>query len=252
MRGTLIICADYESVSREAARRFVAALEGSKQRAFHVALAGGGTPRRLYELLATSEFERRIPWERVHLFWGDERLVPRDHPQSNYKLVRDSLLKHVRLPPKNLHPVQVSLPLEQAAAAYEQELRSVIGGRWSFPVFDLILLGLGDDGHTASLFPRAASLQEKQKLVTTHRMPGTEPARVTLTLPVINAAKRVLFLVSGESKATALRTVVEGTGQLPAHLVAPKGELLWLADTAAAGKLKHVKVQHAAAEVAHG
>jgi 6-phosphogluconolactonase len=127
----------------------------------------------------------------------------------------------------------------------------VVGGRLTFPVFDLILLGLGDDGHTASLLPRAASLQEKQKLVTTHRMPGTEPPRVTLTLPVINAAKRLHFLVSGESKATALRTVVEGTGQLPAHLVAPKGELLWLADTAAAAKLKGVKVQHAAAEAAH-
>lgn len=249
MRGTLIICADYESLSREAARRFAAALEG-KQRAFHVALAGGGTPRRLYELLATNEFERRIPWERLHVFWGDERMVPLDHPKSNYKLARDSLLKHVRLPPKNIHPVQVSLPLEQAAAAYEQQLRSVVGGRWTFPVFDLILLGLGDDGHTASLFPRAPALQEKQRLVTTHRMTGTEPARVTLTLPVLNAAKRVLFLVSGESKATALRTVVEGSGQLPAHLVAPKGELLWLADTAAAGKLKGVRVQPAPVETA--
>jgi len=251
MRGTLIICADYESLSREAARRFVTAVEEAGRRAFHVALAGGGTPRRLYELLATSEFERRIPWERVHFFWGDERLVPLDHPQSNYKLVRDSLLKHVRIPPKNVHPVQVNRPWEQAAAAYEQELRSKVGGRWGFPSFDLVLLGLGDDGHTASLFPRAASLQERQKLVTTHRMPGTEPARVTLTLPVLNAAKRVFFLVSGESKATALRTVVEGTGQLPAHLVAPKGELLWLADTAAAGKLKRVRVEPAAAEAAH-
>jgi 6-phosphogluconolactonase len=252
MRGTLIICADYESLSREAARRLVAAVEKSGRRAFHIALAGGGTPRRLYELLASSEFERRVPWERVHLFWSDERLVPLDHPQSNYKLVRDSLLQHVRLPPKNIHAVPVNQPLEQAAAEYERELRSKLGGRWSFPSFDLVLLGLGDDGHTASLFPRAAGLQEKQKLVTTQRMPGTEPARVTLTLPVLNAAKRVFFLVSGESKATALRTVVEGTGQLPAHLVAPKGELLWLADTAAASKLKRVKVQHAAAEVAHG
>ena len=117
MRGTLIICADYESLSREAARRFAAALEGSKQRAFYIALAGGGTPRRLYEVLASSEFERRIPWERVHLFWGDERMVPLDHPKSNYKLARDSLLKHVRLPPKNVHPVQVNLPPEQAARA---------------------------------------------------------------------------------------------------------------------------------------
>ena len=175
-------------------------------------------------------------------------MVPLDHPKSNYKLARDSLLKQVRIPPKNIHPVQVNLPLEQAAAAYERELRAKVGGRWGFPSFDLVLLGLGDDGHTASLFPRSPALQEKQKLATTHRMPGTEPARVTLTLPVLNAAKRVFFLVSGDSKATALRTVVEGTGQLPAHLVAPKGELLWLADTAAASKLKGVRVQHAAAE----
>ena len=243
MRGTLVICADYESLSREAARRFASAAEATGRRPFRVALSGGGTPRRLYELLATGEFERRIPWERVHLFWGDERMVPHDHAQSNYKLARESLLKHVRIPPKNIHPVPVSLPLEQAATQYEQELRRQFGRRWGFPEFDLVLLGLGDDGHTASLFLRAPALQEKQRWVTTHQPPHL-PGRITLTLPVLNAARRVLFLVSGENKATALRLALESSGHLPAQLVNPsKGELLWLADSAAAGKLKGLRVE---------
>ncbi len=248
MRGTLIICADYESLSREAARRFASAAEASGRRPFRVALAGGGTPRRLYELLATPEFERRIPWERVHVFWGDERMVPHDHPQSNYKLARESLLKHVRIPPKNIHPVPVTLPPEQAATEYEQELRRQFGRRWGFPEFDLILLGLGDDCHTASLFSGAPALHEKQRSVATHRPPHL-PARITLTLPVLNAARRVHFLVSGDSKATALRMALEGSGHLPAQLVHPKGELLWLADSAAAGKLKGLRVELVPSEV---
>ena len=243
MRGTLIICADYESLSLEAARRFAAAAEATGRRPFRVALSGGGTPRRLYELLASAEFQRRIPWERVHFFWSDERMVPHDHLQSNYKLARDSLLKHVRVPPKNVHPVPVTLPPAQAANEYEQELRRQFGRRWGWPEFDLIMLGLGDDGHVASLFPGAPALHEKQRWVVVHQPPHL-PARITLTLPVINAARRVHFLVSGENKATALRVAVEGSGHLPAQLVHPKkGELLWLTDSAAAGRLKGLRVE---------
>jgi 6-phosphogluconolactonase len=243
MRGTLIICADYESLCHEAARRFASAAEATGRRPFRVALSGGGTPRRLYEFLASAEFQRRIPWERVHFFWGDERMVPHDHPQSNYRLARDTLLKHVRIPPKNIHPVPVSLPLAQAATEYEQELRRHFGRRWGFPEFDLILLGLGDDGHTASLFSGSPALHEKQRWVAAHQPPHL-PGRITLTLPVLNAARRVFFLVSGDTKATALRVALEASGHLPAQLVHPKkGELLWLADSAAAGKLKGLRVE---------
>ncbi len=243
MRGTLIICADYESLCHEAARRFASAAEATGRHPFRVALAGGGTPRRLYELLASAEFQRRIFWERVHFFWSDERMVPHDHPQSNYRLARDTLLKHVRIPPKSIHAVPVSLPLAPAAAEYEQELRRHFGRRWGFPEFDLILLGLGDDGHTASLFPGSPALHEKQRWVAAHQPPHL-PGRITLTLPVLNAARRVFFLVSGDTKATALRVALEASGHLPVQLVHPKkGELLWLADSAAAGKLKGLRVE---------
>ncbi len=141
--------------------------------------------------------------------------------------------------------------LAVAEAPPREELRRQFGRRWGWPEFDLILLGLGDDGHTASLFPGAPALHEKQRWVTTHQPPHL-PARITLTLPVLNAARRVHFLVSGENKATALRVALEGSGHLPAQLVNPhKGELLWLADSAAAGKLKGLRVELVPAESAH-
>lgn len=250
MRGTLIVCADLESLSREAAEQFVLAVEAGGGRRFYVALAGGSTPRRLYELLASPQFQHRIPWDRLHVFWGDERMVPHDHPQSNYRVAYEALLKHVPIPPKNIHPVRIDLSPEQAALLYGQELRSHCGRRWRLPLFDLILLGLGADGHTASLFPRALALEEKKRLVVTHRPGGAEPARVTLTLPVINQARRVFFLVAGKEKATALREAVEGTGSLPAQKVASRrGQLLWLADATAASRLKRLRVDAPVAAV---
>ncbi|MBI2956784.1 MAG: 6-phosphogluconolactonase [Acidobacteria bacterium] len=244
MRGTLIVCAELESLSREAARCVLAAIEASGRRPFRLALAGGSTPRRLYELLASPPFAHRIPWDHLHVFWGDERLVPHDHPQSNYRMARESLLRHVPLPPKNIHGVPLLASAEESALAYEQELRSHFGRRWGLPAFDLILLGLGADGHTASLFPRSPALEEKQRWVVAARAGAGQPPRVTLTLPVLNHTRRIFFLVSGEDKATALREALEGTlGHLPAQKVAPrKGELVWLADAAAASRLKHVRV----------
>lgn len=245
MRGTLIICADYESLSREAARRFAAVVEARAQERepVRVVLAGGSTPRRLYELLAGPDFRSLLPWAQLHFFWSDERLVPHDSPESNCRMAWETLLKHAPVPGENVHPVPAQSSAEAAAQAYEQELRAQFRQRRGVPVFDLVVLGLGADGHTASLFPRAPALAERQRLVVAHHQPG-EPARVTLTLSVINQARHVFFLVSGEQKAAALRLALETTGPLPAQQVAPhKGELAWLVDSAAAGQLRRVRVQ---------
>lgn len=254
MRGTLIICADFESLSREAARRFVAAVEAQAREhtPVRVALAGGSTPRRLYELLAGPEFQPRIPWAHTHFFWGDERLVPHDHPDSNYRMAQDLFLKHAPVPRANLHPVPVQSSAGGAALAYEQELRAHFRQRRGVPAFDLILLGLGADGHTASLFPGAAALQEKERLAVAHAT-GAGQARVTLTLTVLNQARHLFFLVSGKEKATALRLTLEASGTLPAQQVAPRqGELVWLVDTAAAGELQRVRVEASPPPVVSG
>ncbi|MGH9805418.1 MAG: 6-phosphogluconolactonase [Candidatus Acidiferrales bacterium] len=244
MRGTLIICPDAESVSREAAARFVAAAAeklADHRATFAVALAGGSTPRRLYELLAGSPFRSKIPWARVHFFWGDERLVPLDHADSNFRMAHEALLRHVPAPPANIHAIPTNLPAEQAALAYEQTLRTHFG-RWGLPGFDLVLLGVGSDGHTASLFPGSAALAEKERWVMAHSRGVNEPARVTLTLPVFNHASRVHFLVTGKPKASALRAALE-RGALPVQRVQPKkGELLFLADAAATAKLDRVRI----------
>lgn len=251
MRGTLVICTDLDSLSRETADRFVAAVEARArtESAVRVALAGGSTPRRLYELLAHPEFQPRIPWTKLHFFWCDERLVPHDHPESNYRMTHESLLKHVPVPGQNVHPVRTQASADGAALAYEQELRAHFRQRRGVPAFDLILLGLGADGHTASLFPGAPALEEKDRLVVAAHPPAGGLARVTLTLPVLNQARQVFLLVTGETKAAALRAALEGSGSLPAQrLHPPRGELLWLVDGAAASQLERVRVESRSAE----
>lgn len=248
MRGTLVILPDLESLSREAARRFLAAVESRKEKLFRVALAGGTTPRRLYELLASEEFAARIPWPQLHVFWADERLVPHDHLDSNYRLAHESLLRRVPLPRENVHGVRTQFSPEEAAAAYEQELRAHFDLRRGAPVFDLILLGTGADGHAASLFPGAAALEEKEHLVAAHRPPARGHALVTLTLPVLNAARRVFFLVAGKNKAAAVREGMK-SGTLPVQRVMPaRGELIWLVDAEAAGRLEKMRVEAPVAE----
>jgi len=248
MRGTLVLCADLESLSRQAAERLAAAVaaEAPRRRPFALALAGGATPRRLYELLAAEPYRSTLPWKQLHFFWGDERLVPHDHKDSNYRVAHDALLSKVPVPSENLHTFPMHFSPDEAARAYEARLRAHFGERRGVPVFDLVLLGLGADGHTASLFPGASALDETKRLVVTHRAAGG-PARVTLTLPVINRARRVLFLVAGADKAAALRMAIEGKGKLPAQRVAPaKGDLLWFVDAAAAARLHNLRVETAA------
>jgi 6-phosphogluconolactonase len=194
---------------------------------FVVALSGGSTPRATYKLLATRQFAPRIAWTRVHVLWGDERCVPASHAESNFRLAQESLLRKVPVQRDNIHRIRGELPPKEAAENYERELSRVLGpeGR-----FDLVLLGLGEDGHTASLFPGSRSLEETVACAVPVYVKRLRSWRVTLTLPVINAARQVIFLVSGATKTEALARVRNGE-RLPAALVQPhSGRLLWLVD----------------------
>jgi 6-phosphogluconolactonase len=219
---------------------------------FHVALSGGSTPRALYALLATPELAAQIFWDRVHVWWGDERDVPSDHADSNYKLAHDALLSKVPIPLANIHRVRTELGAAQAAAQYETEIKHVFErlrrdeatgavfdmGGW--PVFDLVLLGMGDDGHTASLFPHSAALKADEQLVAAHYVEKVGMQRITFTAPLINAADTVIFLVTGAGKASMLKRVLLGDytpDELPSQLIAPLGKLFWMADAAAAAEV---------------
>jgi 6-phosphogluconolactonase len=227
------------ALAAAAAEEFVRAAAGSIG-AFRVALSGGNTPKALYELLAepAAPFRRRIPWDRLHVFWSDERGVPPDHPDSNYRMAREALLSRVPVPPRRVHRIEGELPdSAEAARRYAAVLAREFGGP---PVFDWIFLGLGADCHTASLFPGLSAVLETEKTVAAAWVDALKSRRVTLTLPVLNSAKRVVFLVAGADKATAARAVLKGkpSPARPASLVAPvSGEVLWLLDQAAASKL---------------
>jgi 6-phosphogluconolactonase len=208
---------------------------------FCIALAGGSTPRLLYSLLAQPERSAQIDWSRVQVFWGDERCVPPDDPDSNYLLARQALLQYVPLPVEHIHRVLGELEPDQAVLGYENELLNVFPGV-KYPRFDLVLLGLGEDGHTASLFPGSSELFEAKRWVVSvkhNQPPPPLVTRISLTLPVINAATNVLFLVSGSGKAAIFSQVVQnqnGPNLLPAQLIHPKdGRLFWAVDRLAAG-----------------
>jgi len=212
---------------------------------FCVALAGGTTPRGAYVLLAEDDARQppqRLPWEKIHLFFGDERHVPPGDPESNYRMVREALLDHIAIPEPNIHRMEGELPPQEAADAYQQLLRESFALRpGELPRFDLILLGMGPDGHTASLFPGSQALAETSRLVAANWIEKFHDFRLTLTFPVLNHAAEVLFLVSGASKAEMLRHVLEGEpagAAYPAQRVRPDaGRLLWYADQAAAALL---------------
>jgi 6-phosphogluconolactonase len=240
---------DAVSLARAAAEYFVTvAIEAIAARGwFAVVLSGGSTPRATYALLSTEEFASRVDWSRVHIFWGDERCVPPDHSDSNYRMAREALLDHVLLPACNVHRIRGEMNPEEAAADYERALRSFfgwqprgkeIGDERPVPRFDLVLLGMGEDGHTASLFPGTAALHEGTRWVVAHYVDKLGAWRVTLTLVAINAAAHVVFIVSGAGKAERLQQVLAGPYQpdvLPAQLIRPGGgHLLWLVDAAAA------------------
>jgi len=238
---------DYEHLSQAAADMFMdisrRAIDSHGH--FNVVLSGGYTPQRLYEILANSPYREGIHWEDVNIFWSDERCVPPDDPCSNFGNARETLLSYVPISEDHLHPIHGELPADQAAAEYETDLRDFFKNQP--PVFDLILLGLGDNAHTASLFPHTPVLDERSRWVEAVQMDKKSLDRVTLTAPIINQAQEVIFLVSGAEKAAALQKVLEGTyhpHQYPAQLIRPNGaHPTWLVDKAAAHKLAEETIE---------
>lgn len=241
---------DQEALAREAAGLILeAALESVKRKGFFAwVLSGGETPRALYKILAAPPFFHEMPWQKAHLFWGDERCVPPYHPWSNFHMAQETLLSKVPIPQSQVHPILAGEgDPEKAARAYEKHLRefwdsfdvsptekATKHGPPSGPGFDLVLLGMGADGHTASLFPGDEALLETRRWVAAVHLPrGTPPVpRVTLTLPAINAARDVLILVSGKNKHEVVRKVLEGKqddmARYPVGMVKPRSELIWL------------------------
>lgn len=247
---TVRVLPDASTVRRVAAEEFTARTAAAVQArgASFVALSGGATPRRLHTLLADpgEPFRARVPWARLHVFWGDERPVPPDHADSNYGMAHDTLLGHVPIPPAHVHRVAGEDPDHtRAAERYARELREVFAthGRLErgWPRFDLVILGMGADGHTASLFPGTDAVRETTRLVVTTWVEKLGSHRITLTPPVLNAADAVLFLVTGGDKAATLAAVLEGPPApdvYPSQLIRPPaGSLTWLVDRAAAARL---------------
>ncbi len=237
-----------DEMAKAVANRFAAiATEAVSARGrFTAALSGGKTPVALYTLLAKAPFVSQIPWARVHLFWGDERCVPPDHPDSNYRMTREFLLDHVPVPLANVHRMPGEMDPVEAAARYEEQLRNFFAPHGEgLPVFDFILLGLGEDGHTASLFPGTRAIRESARWVVGHHVDAQKGWRITLTPPVINAARTGVFIAAGSGKAAVVKEILEGPlrpDTLPAQVVRPtEGDLVWMLDREAAALLKGEK-----------
>jgi 6-phosphogluconolactonase len=251
-RVEIQVAKDLAEISRTAAEMIIRQATGTKSDdgPFTLALSGGSTPRMLHERLSHEPtVTRRVPWNKFHFFWGDERHVPPEDPQSNFRMARETLFDSAPVPAPNIHRV----PAEEtdavvAAEKYERELKSFFNlkaGQW--PRLDCVLLGIGADGHTASLFPATKALKEKRRLVVANWVPKFQRHRITMTVPILNQAAQVIFLVSGRQKAAILKEILEGDYRpdlLPAQLVRPvDGKLLWLVDEAAAGGLSDAILQ---------
>jgi 6-phosphogluconolactonase len=236
-QALLEILPDSEALARRVAD-WLLAISTARVSVFTLALSGGGTPRRLYELLAGPPYRDVFPWHRTHLFWGDERFVPRDDASSNYRMVREAMLSRTPIPATNIHPVQTEgLTPDAAASDYERELKSFYGAERldrARPLFDVILLGLGPDGHTASLFPGTAVLEERERWVAS--VVGPKPTRITLTYPTLESSRHVAFLVAGKEKREIFGRFQRGEHTLPAARLRPIGTLHLFADAAAAGE----------------
>ncbi len=246
----IVVLSDRDKLSLDAAERFVglagAAIAGRGR--FAVALSGGSTPRDLYRQLASDAFRPRVDWSRVDFFWGDERAVPPDSPDSNYRMADETLLSRVPVPASNIYRIRAEKGAEGAAEEYDAELIRYFST--PLPRFDLILLGLGTNGHTASLFPGTPVLNEKERRCASVWVPELDSFRITLTVPVLNNAADDLFIVAGTNKAETVRQVLQGPFEperLPAQLVRPiAGQLLYLLDSAAASRLQLTRNHHAA------
>jgi 6-phosphogluconolactonase len=239
----IVIYSDVEQLSRAAANYIVRVAKESvaAHGRFTLALSGGSTPKKLYGLLASEPYRDQIDWALVEIFWSDERCVPPDNAESNYHMAQEVMLSKLPIAASQIHRVPADEADRDAASqAYTQEIQRIISSA-GVPSFDLIQLGMGPEGHTASLFPHQASLHEQQRLVIPVTVPKPPPPRLTFTPPLLNAAIHVLFLVTGAEKDEAVQAVLEGLYQpeeYPAQIVRPtQGEVTWMLDTAAAGKL---------------
>ena len=239
-RPRIDISADFESLAHRVAQ-WVTDLACATPGRFSIALSGGSTPKRLFQLLAASPLHDAMPWERVHLFWGDDRFVPWDDPNSNYGMANEAMIAHVPIPKENVHGIAFEGNMADAARAYERELKSYHGSDKldsKRPLFDVVLLGMGPDGHTASLFPGKPALEVKDRLVTEVPVPGLNPQvpRVTLTYPALESSRSTAFVAAGADKLAMMNRVLAGERALPSARVDPVGELVWFVDKAARGQ----------------
>ena len=244
--AAVIVYKDANELARQAAGYILSSIEQTLvgHERFSLVLSGGSTPKAIYTLLGQPPLVDRVPWSRVHFFWGDERCVPPDHADSNYCMAYETLLSHLVLPLQNIHRIQGEIPPEESAASYEQTITEFFGEHIRPPRFDLVLLGMGNDGHTASLFPDSPALDETQRWVVAvdhTQLPAPLVARVTMTLPLLNAARRIALIVSGAAKAGQVRRALSEDGDatvLPVQRVYPEdGEMVWLLDDAAANMI---------------
>jgi 6-phosphogluconolactonase len=232
----MVVADDANALARLAAEWFVQTVTACAGNV-RVSLSGGSTPKALYHLLGSDPLRARIPWQRLELFWGDERFVSHDSPDSNYHMARQALLDVAPISPDRIHAVPTDGTPADAARRYEAELRRCYGADTldpARPLFDIMLLGLGSDGHTCSLLPGQSVLEERTHWVAAV-MSGRDEPRVTLTYPAVESSRALAFLVSGAEKARALKAVREGDQSLPAARIRTTGEVIWFVDTAAAG-----------------
>lgn len=228
------VAKDPEGLARRVAG-WITDLAAASGARFALCLSGGSTPRRFYQLLAESPYRDTLPWDRIHWFWGDERFVPWDHPDSNYGMVHAALLGRVPVPPGNIHGIPTNGTPADAAAAYERVLKSYYGSESldpTRPLFDVVILGLGPDGHTASLIPGTSVLQERHRWVA-EVIGGRPEPRITLTYPALESSRHTAFLVAGADKLEMLSRALAGDQALPAARIRPVGELIWFVDEAA-------------------
>ncbi len=237
----VLICADAAELALEATRRFAElakSLTASTGR-FSVALSGGSTPKAMFQILAEKPFADALPWRSIYFFWGDERCVPPDHADSNYRMANETLLSKVPIPRENIFRIPAEEDHQRAAIDYSETLRNFFHEKW--PHFDLVFLGMGADGHTASLFPGTAALSVTERVAVANYVDKFQSWRITLTADAINKARNIIFLVAGQDKAPALKEVVQGprdSDQFPSQLIEPDyGALLWMIDEAAASLL---------------
>ncbi len=237
-RNRFVVCADLAALSQAVAEQWsvIARHAAATRGAFYVALSGGSTPRRLYDLLSQEPYLSSVPWQATHVYFGDERCVPPDHPDSNYRMAREAFLDKVNMPSRNVHRIVISEDVLASAERYARELKQHVPLKGDMPQFDLVLLGMGDDGHTASLFPGTDLLKENERVVGCAYVEKLKAWRISITFPVINRARNVFVLAAGKGKAELIRQLTQEpqAHHYPIQNIEPLGEYQWFIDQDAA------------------